>query len=76
MQVRTGEAGYQDYFRCDRFVKINNDWHFTTREQTMEGPFASKQAAEQGLKRYLKITQNRVFNSDEHHTINRFKMAR
>lgn len=76
MQVRDGEAGFQDYFRCDRYVRINNDWHYTTREQTMEGPFATKQAAQDGLKRYIEISQSHVLNTDEHNTINRFKMAR
>jgi hypothetical protein len=76
MQVRIGEAGFQEYFRCDRFVKINNDWHFTTREQTMEGPFASKQAAAEGLQRYIEISQSHVFNPGEHNTINQFRMAR
>ena len=53
MQVRAGEAGFQDHFRCDRYMKLNNEWHFTTREQTVEGPYSSKQAAADGLKHYL-----------------------
>jgi hypothetical protein len=76
MQVRVGEAGFQDYFRCDRYVKLNSAWHFTTREQTMEGPFASKQAAADGLTRYIKLNNSPVFNPKQHNTINRLKLLR
>ena len=76
MHVRAGEAEFQNYFRCDRFFQINSQWHFTTREQTVEGPFATKVAAKEGLKRYVKLLSCHIFNGEERQTINTFKVIR
>jgi hypothetical protein len=76
MNVRAGEARFHNHFRCDRFLKINSQWHFTTREQTVEGPFPTRHAALAGLKRYLDMAKCRVFNSNERGTINQMKIVR
>ena len=76
MHVRAGEASFQNHFRCQRFFQINGQWHFTTREQTVEGPYPSKSNAEQGLKRYVEMVNCRVFDASEQQSINALKVLR
>lgn len=76
MHVRAGEAGFQSYFRCERYFQINGQWHFTTREQTVEGPFASKSAAAEGLQRYIEMMSCKVFDTEEQKSINALKLVR
>lgn len=52
MDVRLGEKN-KTWFRCDRFLHINDRWFFQTREQTQEGPFNSRQEAERELNYYI-----------------------
>lgn len=75
MHVRAGEAGFQNYFRCERFFQINGKWHFTTREQTVEGPFSSKSNAQDGLRRYIEMMSCKIFDTREQEAINALKMA-
>lgn len=74
MHVRAGEAGFQSYFRCDRYLQINGQWHFTTREQTVEGPYDSKTTAQGGLRRYIDMVNCQVFNQNERQTIQSLKL--
>jgi len=53
MNVRTGEAN-KGWFRSERFLHVNDQWFFTTREMTEEGPFVSKQDAEMELLLYIR----------------------
>ncbi len=48
MNVRQGEE-QKSWFRSERFLQINSEWYFITRERKEEGPFSSKQAAEAEL---------------------------
>ena len=45
MKNRRGEDA-KTYFRTVRFVCINGEWFFTTRENIDIGPFSSKEEAE------------------------------
>ncbi|WP_148861724.1 DUF6316 family protein [Marinobacter fonticola] len=51
---RDGEAGPIP-FRCSRFFCVGSKWYFTTREGFDSGPFASRDRAEIGLKRFLHV---------------------
>ncbi|MBC3362608.1 hypothetical protein HU806_05810 [Pseudomonas sp. SWRI154] len=54
-------------FRSDRICRINGEFYFSTREATLEGPFNSREEAEQEIAAYIqrmiqfsKITENPV----------------
>jgi len=55
-QVRSGEEG-RTPFRSNRFFCVGNRWYFTTREGFDSGPFASRERAETGLKRFLHVVR-------------------
>ena len=40
-------------FRSGRFYSIANEWYFCVREQQDQGPFPTKETAEDNLKTYL-----------------------
>mgnify|MGYP000299991766 FL=1 len=46
MDFRSGEKKDKQWFRCERFMHVNDQWFFTTREFTQEGPFDTKEDAE------------------------------
>lgn len=50
--IRAGEEE-KFWYRSDRFIKIDNQWYFTTRENREVGPFESKEAAEHGLSIFI-----------------------
>ncbi len=56
IQHRSGEAGPVP-FRSSRFFCVGSKWYFTTREGFDSGPFASRQRAEIGLKRFLNVVR-------------------
>lgn len=46
------------HFRSERFVQINTDWYFMTRESEAPiGPFHSHEVAERELRHYHKDLQ-------------------
>lgn len=45
-------------FRTDRFFCQDGEWYFTTRENTIRGPYASRGDAEQELMLYLRDLRN------------------
>ncbi|WP_213876205.1 DUF6316 family protein [Pseudomonas sp. dw_358] len=48
------------YFRANRFSLINGAYYFSTRENTLEGPFSSRAEAERGSMEYVeKVAQQR-----------------
>ena len=53
MEVRCGEED-KTWFRSERFLRIGDGWYFLTRENTQEGPFASRQEAERELYYYIR----------------------
>jgi len=56
MQQRAGEQGSVP-FRSNRFFCVGNKWYFTTREGFDSGPFASRERAEEGLRRFLHVVR-------------------
>lgn len=40
-------------FRSDRVCRVNGELYFSTRENTLEGPFDSHEIAEQQIKAYI-----------------------
>lgn len=62
MTVRSGESD-KSWFRCDRFTHINDEWFFTTREMTEEGPFSSRQEAENALILYIRHANDLFFKN-------------
>jgi len=55
-QRRTGEQGNIP-FRSSRFFSVGGKWYFTTREGFDSGPFATRERAEVGLRRFLHVVQ-------------------
>ncbi|WLQ14038.1 DUF6316 family protein [Hahella aquimaris] len=53
---RRGEDGLTP-FRSDRFFAVGDKWYFSTREGFDSGPYAAKERAEEGLRRFLKVAQ-------------------
>lgn len=51
---RNGEAGHIP-FRSGRFFSVGGRWYFTTREGFDSGPYASRERAEIGLRRFLHV---------------------
>jgi len=41
------------HFRSGRFYTVDNEWYFSVREQQDQGPFPTKESAENHLKTYL-----------------------
>ena len=62
MSVRPGEAE-KSWFRSERFMHVNDQWYFTTREMTEEGPFSSRQDAEMELLLYIRYANDSSFKS-------------
>jgi hypothetical protein len=40
-------------FRSDRICRVNGEFYFNTREGTQEGPFETREAAEQEVAAYI-----------------------
>lgn len=55
-QQRSGEYGPVP-FRSNRFFCVGSKWYFTTREGFDSGPFASRERAEIGLRRFLHVVR-------------------
>lgn len=53
MDTRQSDRQLRQHFRTDRFFLANGQWHFSTREQTIEGPFADRRQAQIALQRYV-----------------------
>lgn len=54
---RTGEENTSIPFRSSRFFCVGNRWYFTTREGFDSGPYATRERAEIGLKRFLSVVR-------------------
>lgn len=54
---RTGEENAPIPFRSNRFFCVGNRWYFTTREGFDSGPYATRERAETGLKRFLSVVR-------------------
>ncbi|MDG1943813.1 MAG: DUF6316 family protein [Halioglobus sp.] len=64
---RQNDTDAQDSrFRSERMIKQDGNWFFETREGTFEGPFGSKSEAEEGLERYIYITNMGLLKDADH----------
>ena len=52
-RFRKDDESLRCWFRTDRWMMQNKKWFFHTRERTLEGPFASRQDAVDGLTIYI-----------------------
>jgi hypothetical protein len=59
---RNGEQT-KAHFRSGRFYSVDNEWYFSVREQQDQGPFPTKESAEDHLKTYL--MDHAHFNMDK-----------
>jgi len=48
------------HFRSDRLCRVNGELYFSTRENTLEGPFANAEAAVREVQAYIERVQNLV----------------
>lgn len=60
MKNREADGEKKSWFRSQRFFSEGNKWYFTTRENTVEGPFDSREDAEQELMLYLRNLRERA----------------
>ena len=68
MTCRAGEND-RTWFRNERFLCINGEWYFLTRENTQEGPFDTKREAEMELMLFLRHANDDMYSaavSSEH----------
>lgn len=70
---RKGED-VKSHFRSGRFYSVANEWYFCVREQQDQGPFPTKESAEDHLKTYL--TDHAHFSVDKtKFDINKIKLG-
>jgi hypothetical protein len=63
--------GAKCHYRSERLQRDGNQWYFSTREGTLEGPFGERHLALQALERYVSIVRlnlldTRLSLSDEY----------
>ncbi|KAE9643737.1 DUF6316 family protein [Pseudomonas sp. PB106] len=51
--MRAQDSAPATHFRSDRMCRVNGELFFSTRENTLEGPFDSHEVAEQEIKAYI-----------------------
>ncbi|MFJ2488624.1 DUF6316 family protein [Pseudomonas sp. NPDC087639] len=51
--MRAQDPAPATQFRSDRVCRVNGELFFSTRENTLEGPFDSHESAERGIKAYI-----------------------
>ncbi|WP_339526703.1 DUF6316 family protein [Pseudomonas sp. EL_65y_Pfl2_R96] len=55
--MRAQDNAPATHFRCDRLCRVNGELYFTTREHTLEGPFANREAAVREIQAYVERMQ-------------------
>ena len=51
--MRAQDSAPATHFRSDRLCRVNGELFFSTRENTLEGPFNSAEKAEQEIQAYI-----------------------
>ncbi|MGN4051379.1 DUF6316 family protein [Pseudomonas sp. SM4] len=51
--MRAHDSAPATHFRSDRVCRVNGELFFSTRENTLEGPFESAEKAEVEIKAYI-----------------------
>ncbi|XOZ33445.1 DUF6316 family protein [Halomonadaceae bacterium KBTZ08] len=65
---RAGDAHTPIPFRSSRFFCVGNRWYFTTREGFDSGPYATRERAEAGLRRFLTVVRMLPHEDEEEAT--------
>ena len=60
--MRTQDNAPALHFRSDRLCRVNGELYFSTRENTLEGPFANAEAAVREVQAYIERVQNLAVN--------------
>ncbi|KJH74403.1 MULTISPECIES: DUF6316 family protein [Pseudomonas] len=55
--MRAQDNAPATHFRSDRLCRVNGELYFSTRENTLEGPFENPQVAERGIREYIERMQ-------------------
>jgi hypothetical protein len=58
------------HFRSDRVSRVNGLYFFSTRENTLEGPFSSKEDAERETEAYIRRMQAGRFSNPDASSLN------
>ncbi|CAI8957953.1 DUF6316 domain-containing protein [Pseudomonas sp. IT-232MI5] len=53
LAMRARDSAPATHFRSDRLCRVNGELYFSTRENTLEGPFESAKKAELEIKAYI-----------------------
>lgn len=56
-------------FRTDRLVADGGKWFFLTREGSVEGPFDSREDAEEQLEVYIRLMGSGVLPTNSNHDL-------
>ncbi|VVO12636.1 DUF6316 family protein [Pseudomonas fluorescens] len=51
--MRAQDNAPTTHFRSDRMCRVNGELYFSTRENTLEGPFENQEEAELGIQAYV-----------------------
>jgi len=62
---RAEEPAPATHFRSDRFTLINGNFFFSTRENTLEGPFPSREEALRESEIYIERTAGHSRNREQ-----------
>ncbi|TFH78570.1 DUF6316 family protein [Pseudomonas kribbensis] len=60
--MRAQDTAPATHFRSDRVCRVNGELFFSTRENTLEGPFDSPEKVEQEIRAY--IARMQLLDSD------------
>ena len=55
--MRAHDTAPSTHFRSDRLTRINGELYFSTRENTLEGPFDNLAVAERQIQAYIERMQ-------------------
>ncbi|MBV6825653.1 DUF6316 family protein [Pseudomonas sp. PD9R] len=56
--MRAQDNAPATHFRSDRLCRVNGELYFSTRENTLEGPFAEREAALREVQAYIERMQS------------------
>ncbi|MBZ9785780.1 DUF6316 family protein, partial [Pseudomonas sp. REP124] len=56
--MRAQDNAPATHFRSDRLCRVNGELYFSTRENTLEGPFANAEVAGQEILAYIERMRN------------------
>ena len=56
--MRAQDNAPATHFRSDRICRVNGELYFSTRENTLEGPFKNPEQAVREIQAYIERMQN------------------